>query len=122
MKINKMALAFISLLILLLTVSSVSAIDDNNETLYSTDEEFNNNINEIPMDNIENNDNIGDNILSSPNNDELLGEGNIIIVDEYGGEYNEMSQSSIQNAINSAKDGRHYCHKWKMLSSFSYNC
>ena len=102
MKINKMSLAFISLLILLLTVSSVSAIDNNNETLYSTDEEFNNNINEIPMDNIENN---GDNILLSPNDDELLGEGNIIIVDEYGGEHNEMSQSSIQNAINSAKAG-----------------
>ena len=105
MKINKILLVSISLLIIILTVSSVAAIDNDGGNVSVSTEDSNDDINQVPIDNLENDDNLENNILSSSNEEEFVGGGNIIVVEDKGDNHNEMTDPTIQKAINSAKPG-----------------
>ena len=105
MKINNILLVLISLLILIMVLSSVAAADDIEVNMSATVEDSNNDINQEPIEDIQNDDNPEDNKLLSSNDGELLSGGNVIVVDDAGYDHNEMTSSTIQKAINSANAG-----------------
>lgn len=117
MKINNILLVLISLLILIISLSSVAAVDNIEGNISATAEDSNNDLNQAPIEDIQNDDNSQDNKLSSSNDEELLSGGKVIVVDDEGYNHNEMSSSTIQKAINSANagdtiiiNGRSYVH------------
>ena len=88
---SKRYLCILSLLVLaIISVGCVAASEDNN----LTDDSLS-----VEIDDESNND-----VLSVSQQDSIS-ESQTIIVDESGGDYNEMNQHTIRNAINSANAG-----------------
>lgn len=88
---SKRYLCILSLLVLaIISVGCVAASEDNN----LTDDSLS-----VEIDDESNND-----VLSVSQQDSIS-ESQTIIVDEFGGDYNEMNQHTIRNAINSANAG-----------------
>jgi nitrous oxidase accessory protein NosD len=105
MNFNKAVIIFSCLLIVLICINSIAAsedvnVDENNLTLDSSNSI---DLNESDVNEEVLEDEISENKLASCE-DDLLG-SDVIIVDENGGNFNEMNKNTIKNAINNAKDG-----------------
>ena len=99
MKLNKLALIFILLLVLLVGMASVSAENIDNNYFAS---EISSNISAHDEMDVES---IDDNNKLSSFNDNPISSGKTIVVDEIERDHNEMTSSTIQVAINSAESG-----------------